>query len=235
MSFNWNFGDGGTASGIVVRHQFAAGTYTVTLTVTDTNGIAASMLQSVTVSADTPPAASFVFSPKNPVTNQAVFFDATQSTATLPRRITRYDWNFGTGSSQSGITVSKSYDTAGIYSVVLTVTDDVGQTATTTQGITVVPNADSIVTARFVWSPNPGQTNQPVTFDATSSSTTSGNIMRYDWNFNDGSNPITSTTSPTIQHTFTQQGDPVNGYQVKLTVTDSNGKTNSITQKVVVQ
>ena len=39
ISYNWNFGDGGTASGVKVNHRFAsAGTYTVTLTVTDDQG-----------------------------------------------------------------------------------------------------------------------------------------------------------------------------------------------------
>ncbi|HEY4495985.1 MAG TPA: S8 family serine peptidase [Candidatus Paceibacterota bacterium] len=36
VSYNWNFGDGGTASGVKVNHRFSkSGTYTVTLTVTD--------------------------------------------------------------------------------------------------------------------------------------------------------------------------------------------------------
>ena len=39
VSYNWNFGDGGTASGVRVNHRFVqAGTYTVTLTVTDDQG-----------------------------------------------------------------------------------------------------------------------------------------------------------------------------------------------------
>jgi len=39
VSYSWNFGDGGTASGAVVTHTFATnGTYSVTLTVTDNEG-----------------------------------------------------------------------------------------------------------------------------------------------------------------------------------------------------
>jgi chitodextrinase len=43
VSHDWNFGDGGTASGAQVMHTYAtAGTYTVTLTVTDDSGLTAS-------------------------------------------------------------------------------------------------------------------------------------------------------------------------------------------------
>lgn len=39
VSYDWNFGDGGTANGVRVNHRFTkVGTYTVTLTVTDAQG-----------------------------------------------------------------------------------------------------------------------------------------------------------------------------------------------------
>jgi subtilisin family serine protease len=49
-SYAWSFGDGATASGSKASHGYsAAGTYTVTLTVTDTGGLSSSITQSVTV------------------------------------------------------------------------------------------------------------------------------------------------------------------------------------------
>lgn len=51
--------------------------------------------------------------------------------------IVGYSWNFGDGSTASGITASKTYSSAGSYSVVLTVTDDSGLTSTSSQTITV--------------------------------------------------------------------------------------------------
>jgi len=60
----WTFGDGGTATGWMTNHTYAAaGTYTVTLTVTDDGGASTSTSRSVTVTAPapTPPPASGPF------------------------------------------------------------------------------------------------------------------------------------------------------------------------------
>jgi len=52
VSYDWRFGDGGTASGAQALHAYAtAGTYTVTLTVTDDSGLTASATTTVTVTA----------------------------------------------------------------------------------------------------------------------------------------------------------------------------------------
>jgi PKD repeat protein len=54
VSYDWNFGDGGTASGAKAAHAFAAtGTYTVTLTVTDDAGLKATATAAATISAPT--------------------------------------------------------------------------------------------------------------------------------------------------------------------------------------
>jgi PKD repeat protein len=52
VSYDWRFGDGDTASGAQVLHAYAtAGTYTVTLAVTDDSGLTASATTTVTVTA----------------------------------------------------------------------------------------------------------------------------------------------------------------------------------------
>jgi len=56
VSYEWDFGDGATASGVVVTHVYsAAGSYTVTLTVTDDAGAANSTSVLITVLPPPPP------------------------------------------------------------------------------------------------------------------------------------------------------------------------------------
>lgn len=141
MSYNWSFGDGSTGSGVNVAHRYSAGTFTATLTVTDSNGLTHSTSQIVNVQAATPPTAVIVFSPTEPKVNQTIFFNATQSTAAPGRRITSYRWSFGDGGSATGSTATRVYPTEGTFVVVLRVTDDVGQVGTTTAEVSVCPLA----------------------------------------------------------------------------------------------
>jgi hypothetical protein len=139
-SYDWTFGDGGSSSGMNTTHEFrAAGSYVVTLRASNVNGQSAAASQTVTVAAGTVPTASFTFSPTAPRTSQDIFFSAEGSRAASGRRIVAYDWNFGSGRTGSGVTVSKRYDTAGSYVVTLTVTDDAFQATTVTQTVTVIP------------------------------------------------------------------------------------------------
>ena len=139
-SYSWTFGDGGSASGQVATHEFRApGSFVVTLRVTDVRGQTAQVSKPVTVTAGTPPTASFTFSPTSPRTSQDIFFTAEASRAASGRRIVAYDWNFGSGRTGTGVTVAKRYDTPGTYVVTLTVTDDASQQTTVSQSVTVIP------------------------------------------------------------------------------------------------
>lgn len=86
------------------------------------------------------------------------------------------------------------------------------------RGLAITPDQAPI--ARFTF--EPGTAGFPTTFDASTStpsplSPASVTIVRYDWNFGDGT--TATTTIPIIQHTYAVPGD----YTVVLTVTNSVG------------
>lgn len=226
VSYTWSFGDGTTGSGKVTSHAFAvAGEYVVTLTVTDDRGLAGSTSQTVRVSASTKPTADFVFSPTQPIVNQEIFFNAAASTAGPGRTLVAYDWNFGSGTPQRGLTVTKSYDVPGTYNVTLTVTDDAGQTATAAKAVTVTTSGTASPVAKFTYSPTSPKVGVPVNFNATESSSPAG-IADYEWDFGDG----TMGHGDRLQHTYTAAGT----YVVRLTVTDNLGRRATTTMNVTV-
>ncbi|MCU1438798.1 MAG: hypothetical protein JWP66_1885 [Naasia sp.] len=135
VSYAWNWGDGSAAdSGAIATHSYAAsGTYTVTLTVTDNKGATSTSSKQVSVlAANVAPTAAFTAA----ASNLTATFDATAS-SDPDGTLTGYAWNFGDGTTGSGATTSHAYGSAGTYTVQLTVTDDRGGTATTTQALTV--------------------------------------------------------------------------------------------------
>ncbi len=78
--------------------------------------------------------------------------------------------------------------------------------------------------AAFTYTPSEGYPPLTVRFDAGTSSSPNGSIVSYTWDFGDGTTGVGSTT----EHTFTQPGT----YPVRLTVTDSTGKTGTVTHTV---
>ncbi|MGE3276113.1 MAG: PKD domain-containing protein [Vicinamibacterales bacterium] len=227
-SYAWNFGDGGTATGIVTSHEFrAAGTYTVRLTVTDDLGTPVAITQSVTVNASSAPVASFTFSPNAPAVSQDIFFTAEASRAAAGRRIIFYDWNFGSGRTGAGMTVSKRYDTPGTYIVTLTVTDDANQVGTISQPVTVGGQGTGIVPA-LSFSPTNPSTATTVVFDA-SASTGPSSIVEYRYSFGDTTSDVVGT-SPVTSHRFNVAGT----YVVRVTLRDAAGRTATTTVTVTV-
>jgi PKD repeat protein len=142
VTYVWSFGDGSSGNGMAVTHSYgAAASYLVTLTVTNSRGVAASKSQIVAVAPAALPQAQFVSSPGSPNAGQVVQF-TDNSTPVTNRTNVRWDWNFGDPASgpanvASGRSVTHTFATAGAYTVVLTVTDDLGQKATATASITV--------------------------------------------------------------------------------------------------
>jgi PKD repeat protein len=244
VSYSWNFGDGGVASGVLATHAFAtAGTYNVVLAVTDDAGQTATATSGVSVGSggggggSAPPTASFVFSPAAPGVNQDVFFNASSSAPAVGRTIVSYAWDFGDGAAGTGITANHAYGRGGTFTVTLVVRDDIGQSANTSRSVTVSSASGQIV-AEFVFSPSDPLSLQIVFFDATPSIPSEGaTITNYTWDFGDGSTCLASGagcgggTPQKPQHAFATK----NTFVVRLTITDSAGRTATVTHNVTTK
>jgi hypothetical protein len=137
-TYSWNFGDGGTSSGRVTTHQYnSPGTYVASLTVTDGFGRSATTTVSLSIGAGINPTASFVFSPTDPLPGTTVFFNASASRAAPGRTIVSYTWDFGDGSSGTGLQSSHRYPFLGSFTVTLVVTDDAGRSSSASQTVPV--------------------------------------------------------------------------------------------------
>jgi PKD repeat protein len=151
-NFGWSFGDGSSGTGATVTHAYAAaGTYAVTLTVTDDRGATDSDQATVTVvgnsgGANQPPVAE-AGGPYSGTVGSAITFLSAGSTDP-DGSITSHQWSFGDGGSASGVSATHTYQTAGSYTATLTVTDDQGATASDQAAVTVSPPSAQ---QPFVW------------------------------------------------------------------------------------
>jgi PKD repeat protein len=138
-SYAWDFGDGTTATGPTATHTYATnGTRQVTMTVTDGDGAQAATTNPVTVASALPTARFTISCP-----DLSCSVDASGSTDP-DGSIASYAWTFGDGTSDTGVTTTHTYANPGSYDVTLTVTDNSGGVATTTQSVTVASLASPI-------------------------------------------------------------------------------------------
>ncbi|MFZ4893545.1 PKD domain-containing protein [Plantibacter sp. Mn2098] len=146
-------------------------------------------------------------------------FDASSSVDS-DGTIASYAWDFGDGSTGTGITADHAYAAGGTYTVTLTVTDNQGATGTLQHPITVVaPNV--LPTASFTATPM----NLSVQFDASASVDSDGTIASYAWDFGDGA----TGTGVNPVHVYATAGT----FPVALTVTDNRGGIGQVTHQVV--
>jgi PKD repeat protein len=228
VSYQWDFGNGQTASGVRVTTKFPTrGVYGVKLVVTNDRGYSNSVTQSVTVAGVNNPTADFAISPTKPAVNQQVFFDANAAQASPGRTITDYSWDFGDGYFGHGVIESHRYARTGDYTITLTVTDSAGRKGSSSKTLTVGSGDDQAPKADFTVSPSQIAVGQLAFFDATISTAAAGRTLtNYSWNFGDNV-PVEGLR---VEHIFSRAGT----YTVTLTVTDSGGRTNTTTKTVTI-
>jgi PKD repeat protein len=129
VTYSWDFGDGTTATGVEVDHQYEnMDVYTVKLTIIDEDGATNEATSLITVSeqgVNESPLASFITSATTVMQNEIIHFDASESKDNDGRIVT-YKWDFGDGSTATGVTADHGYSVDGNYKVTLIVTDNDG-------------------------------------------------------------------------------------------------------------
>lgn len=186
----WDFGDGGSSALQSPSHTYtAAGSYTVTLSVTSVAGCTSTSAQAVTVWAG--PTVAFAATPVDGCAPLLVSLDNQSFGDGLS-----YAWDLGDGSSSTAeepgahtYFASQLGDTT--YTITLTATNSCGS-VDSSRTITVHP----LPTANFGPDFNSGCSPWVVTF----SNTTIGQADSFHWDFGDGTS--STTTDSLVQHTY---------------------------------
>lgn len=220
VSYHWDFKDGSPeVSGATAVHTYMeAGTFDVTLTVTDNRGVRSSHTVPITVTAPhVPPTAAFTHT----ADSMSIAFSSASSTVTDNATVATHAWDFGDGTTSSEANPTHRFSTVGSHQVTLVVTDSLGFASTASSASIEVTHEAPI--AAFT------EEHEFLTVAVDASATTASDdaSLSYAWHWGDGTQDSEGVTA---EHTFAAVGT----YPVTLTVTDSLGGAHSVTREVVV-
>lgn len=220
-SWSWDFGNGNTSTlQNPTATYFAPGSYTVTLTATNAAG-SNTLTRSQLITVYEPPVVNFGANPTSgcfPLRVQFTDLSAPGSGNTN----TSWQWDFGNGTTSTLQNPFVTYNTAGIFTVTLKVTNDKGCTKTVTRPgyITVTPGVTSVFT-----NTQPTVCNPPATISFTNNST-GPPTLSYTWDFGDGN--FSTVLNPV--HTYTGAGT----FTVSLITNSSAGCQDTARSTIVI-
>jgi PKD repeat protein len=217
--YQWDFGDSSTI--VTSRHATHAytepGEFTVALRVTDDGGATGSATRPVVVEVDNiSPTASFTF------TCAGLACDFSDGSTDIGGSIASYAWTFGDGGTGTGPNPHHVYETVGLYSVHLTVTDDRGARSTATRQVELTA-AGLPPSAAFAY------TCDGLTCDFADQSAdvdAEGRIASHAWDFGDGR----TSAEANPRHVYAELGS----YLVSLQVADDLGNTGAASMTINV-
>lgn len=231
LTYAWNFGDGASASGASASHAYADnGSYPVTLTVTDPQGLAhsASATAAVANAAPVPNAGSdTTIVAGRRFDQRGSFSDAGAADGSW--RFT-YSWGDGTSSHSADDAtagsvplIAHTYMTAGSRTLRLSVRDKDGDLGTDERVVTVLPNQLPVAAANGPYAAAEGTL---VAFSSAGTSDGNGDALTYKWSFGDGS----SSTTASPKKAYADNGT----YAVTLVVRDPSGGADTATSSAVI-
>src|SRR5690606_21282187 len=168
-----------------------------------------------TVVVNPPPVANFSVLDECPRTTLAITNLSVSSATNV-----QYIWDFGDGTGSSDFEPQKSYDTSGVFTIMLTVINDNGCVKDTSMDVTIYPEPVS----GFDF--GPVSCRDSVINFTDNSSISGGSIVQYRWTFGDGGNSVLN--SP--RHSYTEPGN----YDVSLIATSDNGCSDTIVQELTI-
>ncbi|MCX6833871.1 MAG: PKD domain-containing protein [candidate division Zixibacteria bacterium] len=210
--WSWDFGDGQTSNDRDPSHGYSvAGSYTITLTVTNECGSdSETKVNYVTVQAG--PVANFS---ATPVSGQAPLIVTFTDQSTSIMGITSWSWDFGDGNTSSAQSPSHTYTAPGTYTVTLTVVDACGDDKAVKEEYVRV-SSDCEVD----FSAEPTEGCAPVRVFFSGLATEDCEISSWTWDFGDPTSGNNNTaTGQSAQHVYATTGT----YTVKLTAVDVSG------------
>jgi PKD repeat protein len=233
-SYSWTWSDGTPASsGQVVSHTYTQpGTYTITLTVADTETPANMNSRAFVVvvagddepvepgSQNRPPVAGFTITPPRGSVGGEVTLDARTSSDPDGDAL-MFEWSFGDGSTGTGSLARHTYTRPGSYLIRLTVRDTQNGSTDAAQSLVVdeeTGNRPPVVV--IATGPRTGPAPLLLTFDARNSYDPDGDALSFRWEFrSDGELVGLPESGAEVTRMFSEVGS----YTVDLTVTDANG------------
>jgi len=160
-----------------------------------------------------------------------VNFDAT---SLIPsKNMQSIDWDFdGDGTyDQSGdkTEASYKYETIGTFKAHLRLIDKQNNVQNYYRDIEITQSEVPLLTAAIAATPGlTGEIPLQIRFDASDSASLKGTIVKYEWNFGDGSE---LQTGKTVSHVYQESGS----YSATLKITEDSGNTAETTVEVVAQ
>jgi PKD repeat protein len=173
------------------------------------------------------PFASFSFSPTSPAVLDPVTFDASGSSldGLACGSACSHSWEFGDGSSGSGLVLQHTFTSSGVFNVTLTTTSLAhGTSNSTTRPIVIAPPAPPV--ANFTTGPCAVAVASCFRFTDSSTVGAGATITGHLIDFGDNTN----ANALPAEHTYAVAGT----YTIRLTVTDSLGRTATTTRPLVV-
>ncbi|MDA3905174.1 MAG: PKD domain-containing protein [Bacteroidales bacterium] len=223
-SYNWNLGDGSSAVGKKITHNFSKyGNYIVELTInTDSKSGCNSSTIKKTVYVNEKPVAiaeGELFAN----INEVLKFDASKSYD--PNGVlTEYLWNFGAGTSKEGVNVSHSFNKPGNYKVSLTVKDETNLSNSSATHELII-EVNSLPTGKIEL-PDFGFVGNPISISGKGINDVDGKIKSVVWLVGE----CEDSTSAEVEHTFTKAGK----HNVMYEITDDKNATTQVTKSIMI-